>query len=150
MIYRTNPLRGETEPLRTLNTHNHYVALMENNCRCHMLIRVSLYMNYHSQPLRGQTEPLRKHNTHKHCLTLMKTTVGAMPYLYKGFPFIWLLIDCLYPYFSLFYRPLWAIGIKPHFYKGFPFIWLFIDCLHPCFLYILSPVVSARHYAPCL
>ena len=41
MTFHTKPLRGQTEPLRTLNTQNHCVTLMENNSRGPMLIRVS-------------------------------------------------------------------------------------------------------------
>ena len=41
MEYHTKPLCGQTEPLRTLNTYNHCVTLMENNCEGPVLIRVS-------------------------------------------------------------------------------------------------------------
>ena len=33
MTFNTEPLRGQTKPLRTPNTHNHCVTPMENNCR---------------------------------------------------------------------------------------------------------------------
>ena len=47
----TEQLRGQTEPLRIPNTHNHCVTLMENNCEGPMLIRISPYMEYHTEPL---------------------------------------------------------------------------------------------------
>ena len=38
---RTKPLRGQSEPLCTLNTHNHGVIVLENNSQGPVLIRVS-------------------------------------------------------------------------------------------------------------
>ena len=63
MEYDTEPLFGQTEPLRTPNTQNHCVplagapppnhcvTLMENNSQGPVLIRVSPYMGYHTKPL---------------------------------------------------------------------------------------------------
>ena len=72
MEYHTKPLCGDTEPLRTLNTYNHCVTLMENDCEGPVLIRVSPYMEYYTKPLCEQTEPLRTPNTLNHCVTLME------------------------------------------------------------------------------
>ena len=64
MEYYTKPLCEQTNPLRTPNTLNHCVTLMDNNSQGPVLIRVSPYMAYHTEPLCGQTEPLRKSYTH--------------------------------------------------------------------------------------
>ena len=70
MEYHTKPLCELTEPLRTPNTYNHCVTLMENNCEGPVLIRVSPYMEYYTKPLCEQTEPLRTPNT-LNCVILM-------------------------------------------------------------------------------
>ena len=41
MEYDAEPLFGQTEPLRTPNTQNHCVTLMENKFQGHVLIKVS-------------------------------------------------------------------------------------------------------------
>ena len=71
MEYHTKPLCGHTKPLRTLNTYNRCVTLMENDCEGPVLIRVSPYMEYYTKPLCEQTNPLRTPNTLNHCVTLM-------------------------------------------------------------------------------
>ena len=53
--HHTEPLRGQTKPVRTLNTHNLCVTQLEHNCLGPVLIRVSPYMKHHTKPLRGQT-----------------------------------------------------------------------------------------------
>ena len=56
----TKQLRGQTQPLRTRNSHTHSVTILENNCQGHMLIRVS------PRWIMAQNHFLSRHNHYVH------------------------------------------------------------------------------------
>ena len=148
MNYDTNPLRGETKPLRgqteplrkhnthkhcptlmktTAGTHNHSVALMGNNCRGPMLIRVSPYMNYHSQPLRGQTIPLYM-VIYWLCTPLF--FVSSCPMFIRGFPLYGYLLTVYTPIFAYFIARCERSTSSPNFIRGFPLYGYFLTVHH--------------------
>ena len=71
MVYHTEPLCGQTEPLRSPYTGNHSVTLVKTTLKP----RVDQgfpYNEYHTETLWGQTKPLRTPNTQNRCVTVME------------------------------------------------------------------------------